>query len=192
MSSDTWTTYPAQPHTLPFRTILGEYHARRPQDLAETVLREFLKPERAPGNHASAALADLLHSAHRSKDLAETAAKQILESEHRPGDLAVAMAKHILKLTLTAPDLGTVWTRLDADITKSEQAYRDLAVAKEHLQAQRQTRAESLERFKAKLVEAYERVLVACRRVTITIALASKLSWPVAAKSCSPSNSILT
>src|ERR1035438_5938166 len=34
--------------------------------------------------------------------------------------------------------------------------------------------------------------LVACRRVTITIALASKLSWPVAAKSCSPSNSILT
>jgi len=34
--------------------------------------------------------------------------------------------------------------------------------------------------------------LVACRRVTITRALASKLSWPVAAKSCSPSNSILT
>ena len=34
--------------------------------------------------------------------------------------------------------------------------------------------------------------LVACRRVTITRPLASKLSWPVAAKSCSPSNSILT
>ena len=34
--------------------------------------------------------------------------------------------------------------------------------------------------------------LVACRRVTITRALASKLSWPMAAKSCSPSNSILT
>jgi hypothetical protein len=32
--------------------------------------------------------------------------------------------------------------------------------------------------------------LVACRRVTITRPLASKLSWPVAAKSYSPSNSI--
>src|SRR5271157_6203052 len=32
--------------------------------------------------------------------------------------------------------------------------------------------------------------LVACRRVTITSLLASKLSWPVAAKSYSPSNSI--
>ena len=34
--------------------------------------------------------------------------------------------------------------------------------------------------------------LVACRRVTITRLLASKLSWPVAAKSCSPSSSIPT
>jgi hypothetical protein len=33
-------------------------------------------------------------------------------------------------------------------------------------------------------------MLVACRRVTITRPLASKLSWPVAAKSYSPSNSI--
>ena len=33
-------------------------------------------------------------------------------------------------------------------------------------------------------------MLVACRRVTITRLLASKLSWPVAAKSYSPSNSI--
>jgi hypothetical protein len=32
--------------------------------------------------------------------------------------------------------------------------------------------------------------LVACRRVTITRLLASKLSWLLAAKSCSPSNSI--
>src|ERR1039457_290737 len=32
--------------------------------------------------------------------------------------------------------------------------------------------------------------LVACRRVTITSLLASKLSWPVAAKSYSPSNII--
>jgi hypothetical protein len=31
--------------------------------------------------------------------------------------------------------------------------------------------------------------LVACRRVTITRLLASKLSWLLAAKSCSPSNS---
>ena len=35
-------------------------------------------------------------------------------------------------------------------------------------------------------------VLVACRRVTITRLLASKLSWPLAARSCSPSNSIPT
>src|ERR1035438_1445216 len=34
--------------------------------------------------------------------------------------------------------------------------------------------------------------LVACRKVTITRLLASKLSWPLAAKSCSPSNSIPT
>jgi phospholipase C len=34
--------------------------------------------------------------------------------------------------------------------------------------------------------------LVACRRVTITRLLASKLSWPLAAKFCSPSNSIPT
>jgi DNA-binding LacI/PurR family transcriptional regulator len=33
--------------------------------------------------------------------------------------------------------------------------------------------------------------LVACRRVTITRLLASKLSWLLAAKSCSPSNSVL-
>jgi hypothetical protein len=32
-------------------------------------------------------------------------------------------------------------------------------------------------------------LLVACRRVTITRLLASKLSWLLAAKSCSPSNS---
>src|ERR1019366_6829177 len=35
-----------------------------------------------------------------------------------------------------------------------------------------------------------QKLLVACRRVTITSLLASKLSWPVAAKSYSPSNSI--
>jgi hypothetical protein len=34
--------------------------------------------------------------------------------------------------------------------------------------------------------------LVACRRVTITRRLASKLSWPLAAKSCLPRNSIPT
>ena len=32
-------------------------------------------------------------------------------------------------------------------------------------------------------------LLVACRRVTITRQFASELSWPLAAKSCSPSNS---
>ena len=36
------------------------------------------------------------------------------------------------------------------------------------------------------------RLLVGCRRVIITRLLASKLSWPVAAKSCSPSSSIPT
>jgi hypothetical protein len=35
-------------------------------------------------------------------------------------------------------------------------------------------------------------LLVACRRVTITRRLASKLSWPLAAKSCLPRNSIPT
>ena len=36
------------------------------------------------------------------------------------------------------------------------------------------------------------RQLVACRRVTITTLLASKLSWLLAVRSCSPSNSIPT
>ncbi len=36
------------------------------------------------------------------------------------------------------------------------------------------------------------RLLVGCRRVIITRLLASKLSWPVAAKSCSPSSTIPT
>ena len=37
--------------------------------------------------------------------------------------------------------------------------------------------------------DAFLQKLVACRRVTITRLLASKLSWLLAAKSCSPSNS---
>ena len=36
------------------------------------------------------------------------------------------------------------------------------------------------------------KVLVACRRVTITRLLASNVSWPLAVKSCSRSNSIPT
>ena len=35
-------------------------------------------------------------------------------------------------------------------------------------------------------------LLAGCRRVTITRLLASKLSWPLAVRSCSPSNSIPT
>ncbi len=161
MSSETWVTYPAHPHALPFRTIFGEYRARRPEDLADAVLKVIRRPERIPEDPAYAALADILKSARSSGHLAETAAKRILKSEHGTGELTTAVAKHILKLELTPQDLGSVWTRLDADITKSEQAYQDLGLAKEHLQAQRQTRAEPSEEFKKRLVEAYERVLLA-------------------------------
>jgi len=161
LSSDTWTTYPAHPHALPFRTIFGEYRARRPEDLADAVLKVIRKPERIPEDPAYAALADILKSARSSEHLAETAAKCILKSEHGTGELTTAVAKHILQLELTPQDLGSVWTRLDADITKSEQAYRNLGLAKEHLQAQRQTRGEPSEEFKKRLVEAYERMLLA-------------------------------
>ena len=161
LSSDTWTTYPAHPHALPFRTIFGEYRARRPDDLADAVLKVIRKPERIPEDPEYAGLADILKSARSSEHLAETAAKRILKSKHGTGELTTAVAKHILKLELTPQDLGSVWTRLDADITKSEQAYRDLGLAKEHLQAQRQTRGEPSEEFKKRLVEAYERVLLA-------------------------------
>ena len=141
--------------------MLGEYRVRRPQDLADAVLKEILKPECTPEHFANRALADILKAVHGSEDLAETVAKHILKSEHTPGDLATAMAKHILKLDLTSQDLGTVWTRLDADITKSEQAYRDLELAKVRLQAQRQARGEPYPKFKKRLVEAYEQVLLA-------------------------------
>lgn len=161
MSSDTWTTYPALPHALPFRTIFGEYRARRPDDLADAVLKVIRKPERIPEDPEYKALADILRSARSSEHLAETAAKRILKSKHGTGELTTAVAKHILQLELTPQDLESVWTRLDADITKSEQAYRDLGLAKEYLQAQRQTRGEPNEDFKKKLVEAYEKVLLA-------------------------------
>ena len=161
MSSDRWTTYPAQPHTLPFRTIFGEYRVRRPVDLAGMVLEDILKPERSPEGLGNALLADFLKSARSLEELAEAVAKHILQSQHTPGDLATVVAKHILKLELTPQDLATVWTRLDADITKSEQAYCDLAQEKERLQSQRQTRREPAENLKKKLAEAYQRVLLA-------------------------------
>ena len=161
LSWDTWTTYPAHPHALPFRTIFGEYRVRRPQDLADKVLEDILKPERIPENLGNAALADFLKSARSLEDLAEAVATHILKSQHTPGDLATVVAKHILKLKLTPQDLATVWTRLDADITKSEQAYCDLGHEKERLQSQRQTRREPAEDLKKRLVEAYQRVLLA-------------------------------
>ena len=161
MSSDTWTTYPAHPHALPFRTVLGEYRVRRPADLADAVLKEILKPQCTPEGHLNPALAEILKSARTSERLAETVAKQLLQSEHTPGDLSTALAKHILKLELTSQDLGAVWARLDAHIRKSEQAYHDLELAKVHLQAQRQMRGEPFPKFKKRLVEAYERVLLA-------------------------------
>jgi len=37
-----WTTYPAQAHALPFRTIFGEYLLRRRQDLADAVAKYLL------------------------------------------------------------------------------------------------------------------------------------------------------
>jgi len=155
LSADTWTTYPAHPHALPFRTILGEYRARRPEDLADAVLNGIVRAE------PEEALADILKSARSPETLAEIVAKRILKSEHTPGDLATAVAKHILKLELTSPDFEHVWMRLKSDITKSEDAYRDLESAKVQLQAQRQTRGEPREVFKKRLVEAYERVLLA-------------------------------
>jgi len=154
-------TYPAHPHALPFRTIFGEYRVRRPEDLADAVLKVIRRPERVPEDPAYAALADILKSARSSEELAERAAKRILKSEHETGPLTTAVAKHILKLELAPQDLGSVWTRLDADVTKSENAYRDLELTKEHLQSERQTRGEPSEEFKKRLVEAYERVLLA-------------------------------
>ena len=143
MSSETWTTYPALPHALPFRTILGEYRVRRPQHLAGMVLESILRPDNVPADLAKAALADLRKSALSLEDLAQAVATHILKSDHTPGDLATALAKHILKLELIQHDLARVWTRLDADIAKSERAYLDLVQAKEHLQNLRQKHAQT-------------------------------------------------
>jgi len=159
-SPETWTTYPAHPHALPFRTILGEYRARRPDDLADAVLKVIRRPERIPEDRAYPALADILESARSSQQLAESAAERILKSKHGTEELTAVVAKHILKLELTPQDIGSVWKRLDADIRKSEDAYGQLEKAKEQLQATRQTRGEPAGEFKKKLVEAYERVLL--------------------------------
>jgi hypothetical protein len=161
MNSDSWMTYPALPHALPFRTIFGEYRARRPEDLADAVLRVIRKPRRIPEDLADPTLTDILKSARSSEHLAETAAKRILKLKHGTGEVTTAVAKHILKLELTPQDLEGVWARLDADIMRSEQAYRDLESSKQCLQAERQTRGEPNEEFKKKLVEAYEKVLLA-------------------------------
>jgi hypothetical protein len=163
LSSEVWTTYPAHPHALPFRTIFGEHRARREADLADVVLNDMLKPERAPGDLSDLVLQDILESVRPLEELAQAVAKHILKSEHTPGDLATALAKHILKLELTPQDLESVWAKLDADITDSENAYRDLGEAKEHLQTQRQARGEGAKTFKNRLAEAYERVLLAER-----------------------------
>jgi len=83
LSSDTWTTYPALPHALPSRSIFGEYRARRPEDLADAVMRVIRKPERIPEDLADAAQADILNSARSSEHFAETPAKRILELQVR-------------------------------------------------------------------------------------------------------------
>jgi len=159
-----WTTYPAHAHALPFRTILGEYRVRRPLDLARAVLMDILNLERRPEDLANAKLAEILTAANSSEASAATAAQRILKGEHPPGgDLATALAKHILKLDFTVQEFEAIWTRLSADIAKSEDAYGNLELAKETLQAQRETRAEKPPDFKKRLVEAYEKVLVAER-----------------------------
>src|ERR1700690_2656169 len=107
--SGTWTTYPAHPHALPFRTIFGEYRARRPEDLADAVLRVIRRPERIPEDPAYAGLANILKSARTSEQVAKTAAKRILKSQHGTEELTTAVAKHILKLELTPQDIGSVW-----------------------------------------------------------------------------------
>jgi hypothetical protein len=154
-------TYPALPHSLPFRTFFGEYRARRPEQLAKAVLRVIRKPQRIPEDLADPALAHILKSARSSEHLAETAAKRILQLKHGTGEVTTAVAKHILKLELTPQDIEGVWARLDADIARSEQAYRDLESSKQFLQGQRQAREEPNEDFKKRLVDAYEKVLLA-------------------------------
>ncbi len=131
------------------------------------VLEGILSPDSVPADLAKAALADLRKSALSLQDLAQAVATQILQSEHTPGDLATVLAKYILKLELTQHDLVRVWTRLDADIAKSERAYLDLVQAKEHLQNLRQKHAQPTAKFKERLVEDYERVLLAERRCQV-------------------------
>ena len=168
MSSENWTTYPALPHALPFRTLFGEYRSRRPLELALTILEAIGTPPCAREDLANVKLADILKAGQGPKEAAETAAQLVLTSEHPPGgDLATALAKNILKLELTAKELEAIWTRLDADITKSEDAYRVLAAAKEDLQGQRRERGEPMGKFKKRLLEAYEKVLVAESRCQI-------------------------
>ena len=58
MSAETWTTYPAQAHALPFRTIFGEYRARRPGDLAAAV-EKHLPHESSDDNNPKVAWAAL-------------------------------------------------------------------------------------------------------------------------------------
>ena len=48
MSTPAMVTYPCLSHALPFRTILGEYRARRSQDLAQAVSRIILNLEKVP------------------------------------------------------------------------------------------------------------------------------------------------
>jgi DNA-binding NarL/FixJ family response regulator len=79
---------------------------------------------------------------------------------------------------------------------KSELTPREVEIISE-IKAGRSNREIALtlsiseETVKRHLSNIFEK-LVACRGVTITSLLASKLSWPVTAKSCSPSNSIPT
>src|ERR1035441_10940507 len=67
------------------------------------------------------------------------------------------------------------------------EAVRNFPAAHVVLEAQFDPAKKTIHVEKISLVNLF---LVACRRVTITRLLASKLSWLLAAKSCSPSNSI--
>jgi hypothetical protein len=56
----------------------------------------------------------------------------------------------------------------------------------------RKTWGEGLVRNRIQLAPLPSQRLVACRRVTITRLLASRLAWPMTTKSCSPGNSMPT
>src|SRR5262249_46542737 len=87
MSTPAMVTYPCLSHALPFRTILGEYKARRRQDLAIAVTRFVLGESEVPEDETRvwSALDDALN---RSEDAYREllAAKDLLDHVRRDAD----------------------------------------------------------------------------------------------------------